>query len=32
MDEDAVPVHAVRLAQRIHDRGRVHPELDDEAE
>ena len=32
MDRQAHELHALGLAERIHDRGRVHPELDQEGE
>ena len=32
MDRDAQELHALGLAERVHDRGRVHPELDQEGE
>ena len=32
MDRDAQELHALGLAERIHDRSRVHPELDQEGE
>ena len=32
MDRNPQKLHALGLAERIHDRGRIHPELDQEGE